>query len=68
MRQNIIHLTIVEMRRALHRRLVRAMVLLAVALADARRRHRLRHQPRPSGIGPRADAPCPHGVVVGRRR
>ena len=33
MRPNIIHLTTVEMRRALHRRLVRAMVLLAVALS-----------------------------------
>jgi hypothetical protein len=33
MRPSIIHLTTVEMRRALHRRLVRFMVLLAVALS-----------------------------------
>ena len=33
MRPSIVHLTIVEMRRALHRRLVRWMILLAVALS-----------------------------------
>src|SRR5262245_20979575 len=33
MRTSIVHLTAVEMRRALHRRLVRWMILLAVALS-----------------------------------
>ena len=68
MTSSIVHLTFVEMRRALHRRLVRWMIVLAASLSALAGVIVYPDQPRPGGAGPRAHAPGAHGVVVGRWR
>ena len=64
----LVRLTVVEMRRALHRRLVRWMIVLAVALSAAHGRDRLPHQPRPVRAGAVAGAPGTHVELVDQQR
>ena len=65
MRPSIVHLTFVEMRRALHRRLVRWMVLLAVALSALTGVIIYVTSRDPVALAREAQPPGPHGVMVG---
>ena len=68
MNGKLVSMLVVEMRRALHRRLVRWMIALALTLSALAAGRHLPVQPRPRRPGSFDRSPGAHGVLVGHRR